>query len=84
MMIGRTEPWCGSAPETIGSATYARGTTYGRLFAALQVHKSVLWDGDGVVVLQPSQGRFLPRLRAAPSGVAFFLPRHLLKQRFPR
>ena len=68
-----SEVWCGSAPEGRSSATYAQATTYGRLFAARQMHRPILWDGDGVAVLQPSQGRFLPRLRAAPSGVAFFM-----------
>lgn len=68
-----SEVWCGSAPERRNSATYARATTYGRLFAARQVYRPMLWDGDGVAVLQPSQGRFLPRLRAAPSAVAFFV-----------
>ena len=36
-------------------------------------HKFAVRDSDGVAVPQPFQGRFLPRLRAAPSGVAFFL-----------
>ena len=59
----------------LGTQPSARNTTCKRLFVAPQQLGLAMREHDGVAFLQPSQGRFLPRLRAAPSGVAFFSAR---------
>jgi hypothetical protein len=54
-------------------ATYAQGTTYRRLFAAREALRSMMRAAMTLRSRSPSQGRFLPRLRATSPGVAFFV-----------